>query len=400
MNVGITIAKLSNANRGKRTMRIGGIIMEGFAERYGKDPDIDTTKTASNIYQNYSSGKMLLADINNEMKTYNTEQRKQGKRGLRVDAVPAFALIVKPPADIIETWDDEKRRKYWRDTDIIMYDFMGKANKTGRNKSNIRASVIHKDELGEHKHYYGMCYTSDGRISGKDVINLKLFSRFNSEYSKRMRALGWDISDCSTYDFEATKNMSEEEKAEYKKQHIEKKKLKKHGQTSETYKAEQEAKKQQEIILTDEEKVKILANRKAEIDRKEKEEQSKNQTDKYAQFQQENEEYISRLIANNGGVIPSWNDVQQQANAPSVNDTHDEIQEEITPVVIDDVEEVEPVAPVVVAPIVQAKAPAPAPFDPKTFDYNKLDTSLLSNLENDDEEPENIFEDNFDEPSH
>lgn len=217
------------------------VFCEGLEERWGTDPDIDRSRTPLNEYTGeYRSGQALTAAITAEAEAYSKEQRQQGKRGLRSDAIIGWAAIVKPPAEWINSLSPEQRKSFFDDSREIMYDLMGHDEK---GRSNIRATVLHHDEAGDHEHFYGATKTEDGRFCGKDLINLKLFRKFNCEYPRRMREKGWDVDDCTVYDPEKVAGMTESQAKEYKQECIQKKKSQKTGQDSKTYKLRREIEK-------------------------------------------------------------------------------------------------------------------------------------------------------------
>ena len=108
---------------------------------------------------------------------------------------------------------------------------------------NIRATALHRDEQAPHKHYFGMGYTKSGELCVDKVINPKLYKRLNQEYPQKMRELGWDIEDCTIYDAEKVKNMTENEATVYKEKCKAKRREKKSGLDSKTYKAKKEIEK-------------------------------------------------------------------------------------------------------------------------------------------------------------
>lgn len=242
VKIGIPILKLNNHHtKTKRKGYMRAVFCEGLEERWGTDPDIDCSRTLLNEYTGeYRSGQALTAAITAEAEAYSKEQRQQGKRGLRSDAIIGWAAIVKPPAEWINSLSPEQRKSFFNDSRKIMYDLMGHDEK---GRSNIRATVLHHDEAGDHEHYYGAAKMPDGRFCGKDLINLKLFRRFNREYPKKMREIGWDIDDCTVYDPEKVAEMTESQAEEYKQECIKKKKSRKTGQDSKVYKAQKELEK-------------------------------------------------------------------------------------------------------------------------------------------------------------
>ena len=242
VQIGIPIMKLNNHHtKTKRKGYMRAVFCEGLEERWGTDPDIDRSRTPLNEYTGeYRSGQALTAAITAEAEAYSKEQRQQGKRGLRSDAIIGWAAIVKPPAEWINSLSPKQRKSFFDDSRKIMYDLMGHDEK---GRSNVRAAVLHHDEAGDHEHFYGAAKTEDGRFCGKDLINLKLFRKFNREYPRRMREKGWDVDDCTVYDPEKVAGMTESQAKEYKQECIQKKKSQKTGQDSKTYKLRREIEK-------------------------------------------------------------------------------------------------------------------------------------------------------------
>jgi hypothetical protein len=253
IKVGLPIMKLSKKGGTGKTGKLRAVAGEALSERWGKDPAIDKSRTIDNEYVGITSAVALDRAIDEECKEYNKKRKANGERSLRDDAVLGFALIVKPPSEWISGLSVAERKKFFEDSDEIIRDIMGGyTDSDGAFHSNIRSEVLHRDEvnningeevIGEHKHYFGMPYTADGRICAKELINLKLFNRFNAEYPKRMQAKGWsEIDEPDVYDVARGK-----QDAEYREAHIAKRQ--KQGLESRTYKADkrvEEAKKRAE----------------------------------------------------------------------------------------------------------------------------------------------------------
>jgi hypothetical protein len=260
IKVGIPILKLTaKGGSGKHTGKLRNIACEALSERFTADEDFDRSLSVNNEYTGITSGEKFERFIKAEALAYSAKQKENGKRALRSDAVLGFALIVKPPAEWINGLTPQKRAKFFRDSDEIINDIMW--------AKNVISTVLHRDEQGEHKHYLGTVFTKDGRWCAKDIINLKLYSKFNREYPKRMQANGWhEIVECSAYDVEATKDMDEDELKAYKAKHIENKKDKKHGLSSKDFKAAKDAGKTKFDSLSPEEQAIIVKHRKEKAD--------------------------------------------------------------------------------------------------------------------------------------
>lgn len=239
--VGITTLKLTNQrskkSRAKRTGFLRAVVCEGLSERWGKDEDIDRSQSSKNIYTGITSGVALADSMTKEAAEYSRQRKAAGGRALRVDAAIGWAMILKPPAEIINVMPPEQQIKFFADSDKILTEIIG--------TDNVRATALHRDEQAPHKHYFGMGYTKQGELCVDKVINPKLYKNLNQEYPQKMRNLGWDIEDCVVYDSEKVKNMTETEAAAYRSECKSKRQQKKNGQDSKTYKTHKEIEKLQ-----------------------------------------------------------------------------------------------------------------------------------------------------------
>ena len=267
--VGIPLLKLTDSHKGGQTKRKGNqtrAMGEALEERWSNDPDLDRTKTKDNVYfdENLNvvapiSGVDLSKAFNEEAADYKEEVtiRKGAHagqtfyRGLKSNAVTGGAIIIKPEIGFLDNLTDEEEDRFWSDTMCVVSDIVGKNEKTGRN--NLRAAVLHKDEKNRHVHGFFMPYKKDGRLCADEFFTLKLYSRFNREFPKRMRELGWDIDDCVSYDLEKVQRLEKEaaelseqgkedeaaakrqEIEDYKQEHIKEKKAKKNGISKKEY---------------------------------------------------------------------------------------------------------------------------------------------------------------------
>ena len=171
--VGITTLKLTNQrstkSRAKRTGYLRAVVCEGLSERWGKDEDIDRSRSCRNTYTGITSGVALAEALTKEAAEYSAQRKAAGGRALRADAAIGWAMILKPPAEIINTMSPEQQVKFFEDSDKILVDIMG--------DDNIRATALHRDEQAPHKHYYGMGYTKSGELCVDKVINPKLYKQ-------------------------------------------------------------------------------------------------------------------------------------------------------------------------------------------------------------------------------
>lgn len=239
--VGITCLKLTNQrskkSKAKRTGYLRAVVCEGLSERWGRDEDIDRSRSHYNTYTGVTSGVALAETMTAEAADYSKRRKAVGGRALRADAAIGWAMIVKPPAEIINAMSAEQQVKFFSDSDRILMAMMG--------ADNIRATALHRDEQALHKHYFGMGYTCSGELSVDKVINPRLYKRLNQEYPEKMREFGWDIDDCTVYDSEKVKGMTENEAAAYKAKCRAKRREKKSGLDSKAYKEKRELEKLQ-----------------------------------------------------------------------------------------------------------------------------------------------------------
>ena len=141
------------------------------------------------------------------------------------------ATVLKPPAHFMNGLSREDQIRLLKDG------VEGFANIVG--KANVKSAAYHFDEQGSHVHVFWEPMTADGRLSAKEAVSLKTFSRINKELPQFMRARGWDIEDCKSYD-EAEERAKRKTlgEAEYRKQTAEKRA--RNGRSSYKYKAEAE----------------------------------------------------------------------------------------------------------------------------------------------------------------
>ena len=239
--VGITCLKLTNQrskkSKAKRTGYLRAVVCEGMVERWGRDEDIDRDRSRCNTYTGITSGVTLAEVMTAEAAEYSKQRKAAGGRALRADAAIAWAMILKPPMEIINSMSPEQQVKFFSDSDRILSDIMG--------PDNIRATALHRDEQAPHKHYFGMGYTRTGELCVDKIINPQLYKKLNQEYPRKMREMGWDIEDCTIYDSEKVKNMSADEAAAYKSACSTKRRDRRSGVDSKTYKMQREVEKMQ-----------------------------------------------------------------------------------------------------------------------------------------------------------
>lgn len=249
IRVGMPILKLGHGKGGtKRRGNLGAVIKEAWLSeaqdgglcRYSKH--YDRARLDMNEFTGYQMADDLIAAIEDRAAEYSEDYTARTGRKMRADAVLAYGLVVKPPAEWMQGLTEAERAKFWQDSNAAIGHILG---------DTIMATTTQRDEQGEHQHIVGMPFTADGRLSGRDFLNLKLFKRFNQEYPVAMRACGWDIDDAVVYDAEAVKGMPPDEQAAYKQAHATKKQGVKHGLSTDDYMRQQEEKRKAEIARMD-----------------------------------------------------------------------------------------------------------------------------------------------------
>ena len=221
-NVGTTNKKCGDLKK---------VSAEALSERQGIDRDIDQSRASLNLYEGYASSAELMAYSKAHIAELNEKAAAEGKRKIRSDAVVMVATVLKPPAHFMNGLSREDQIRLLKDG------VEGFANIVG--EANVKSAAYHFDEQGSHVHVFWEPMTADGRLSAKEAVSLKTFSRINKELPQFMRARGWDIEDCKVYD-EAEERAKRKTlgEAEYRKQTAEKRA--RNGRSSYKYKAEAE----------------------------------------------------------------------------------------------------------------------------------------------------------------
>jgi len=232
------------AAKGNHAGNIRSIVEEMGEERFSTSSTLDRSRSDQNIYfGNYRSGRECVEAMLAEIDEYEIEYKKTSyrNRGLRADATVAVAFIVKPEADWINNQTPEDVEKFFEDAHEVLTDLKITSPESERMR------VRHLDEGSVHEHYCTLAYDSEGKLRGSKIVNLKTFRKLNQEFPEMMQKRGWDMNELIAYDPEEVKDMTPDEAAAYKQEHIEKKKQKRHGLTTNEYIAEKEAEKLAEI---------------------------------------------------------------------------------------------------------------------------------------------------------
>lgn len=254
--MGVPILKLKAGNAfGKHSGNAKSVVCEGLEERRSSDPDLDKARTNENIYGGrFRSGSELFDYWINEAGNYRVTDKNGKEKKLRNDANIGFASILKPEKSFMESLSPEDRIRFLQDAyKVTLQEYQRKG-------ISVDAWVIHTDEQVPHLHLYG--HDPEYKLGKK--LNLSFFHAMNKRVPERLRALGWDIEDCTVYDVEEAQKMAPEAQKAYKEKRMQEKKEKGYGMSSKAYKAKKdnEAIKQQEKRLKLEKKA-LASERKA-----------------------------------------------------------------------------------------------------------------------------------------
>ncbi len=238
-NVGIPVMKCSlnpsqtvNAKTGKKskTCPVDKAWNEMNDERIGRDQTIDKSMTDKNVWMEGSTNDDVIDMVQKEIDRVNEERHAAGLKSVRKDSVSVISIVEKPSMEYMKDLTYEEKIKFLEDSHKVKCELIHQWNPNWR----VFEAVQHHDEFGglsAHNHSLVMIpsVNEDGVafFNAKREVNLKFFSFINKNYPAMMRELGYDISDCKTYDM-----LSEEEKEARKIDPP------KHGLSSQEYKKE------------------------------------------------------------------------------------------------------------------------------------------------------------------
>ncbi len=214
---------------------------EALSERKGRDSDIDHSKAEDNITLGYQSAAELIAYSDKHIAELNEQLRSAGQRVIRKDAVKMCVLIIKPPADWINSMSRDQQISFFNDALEKLEEIIG--------KDNIKSVAIHFDEQAPHMHIFWEPMTIDGRLCAKEVHGLRFFGKLNREMPKHLRSKGWEVDDCRAYDAAEEQEIKAKLGKEGYRQYLADKRAK-NGRSSFKYKAEMEAENEELVRST------------------------------------------------------------------------------------------------------------------------------------------------------
>lgn len=262
-SVGLPVMMLDRQNHygSKRNEKHGNakaIMEEAMGERACSDLDLDRERTQDNKYYFFDDlgmdsnerfyGKSWADMYESMADSYRVVDKNGRERRLRKDANIAFAGIIKPDDDFMNSLSAEEQDRFLTDSMSCIHKIFEKRGMT------LNVCVVHNDERVPHVHYYG--YDPDYKMS--DKFNLSLYRALNvTEYPKLMKACGWDVKEHTGY-LEETKDMSADQIEEYKTR---KKSGRKSGKSSKDYKADKDRDKALQEVKQAEQERKALEAR-------------------------------------------------------------------------------------------------------------------------------------------
>lgn len=309
-NVGIPVMKCSlnpsqtvSAKNGKKskTCAVDKAWNEMNDQRIGRDETIDKSMTNKNVWMEGSSQDDVIGMVQQEIDRVNAERHDAGLKSVRKDTVSVISIIEKPSMEYMKNLSYEEKIRFLNDSHTVMTNLIHGWNPNWR----IIEAVQHHDEFGgisAHTHDLIMIpsVNEDGVafFNAKREVNLKFFTYINKNYPAMMRELGYDISDCKTYDM-----LSEEEKAELKINPP------KHGISSQEYKQEhmKDLAKEYQHLLTENKALKEeIVKKNTLIDK------LKAEVEKYKAIAEDLKEKITKITQKAGarlmkifGIAPS-----------------------------------------------------------------------------------------------
>lgn len=235
----LKLARTRGKNAGKHTGQLQSVLCEawecgtdadGKAYRFCKDADYNPALTAGNQYEGIRNAFELGKEIGRVADDYSTVRKMRGGRGLKKTAGIGYTLILKPPAEYVNGLSPAEQEKLRAD---LLASF--KAATADIIRADTINAVWQVDEAGGHWHIAGPALTPDGELNADKIVNPKLYTALNKRLPEEMRQKGWEVDECVNYDPDKAKDMTEEEKADYKAKCKEKRP--KSGEDSDKFKA-------------------------------------------------------------------------------------------------------------------------------------------------------------------
>lgn len=301
VKVGIPVMKCSlhpsqtvNAKTGKKskTCAVDKAWNEMKNERIGRDETIDKNMTHKNVWMVGDTTDDVPDLVQKEIDRVNAERKTAGLKAVRKDCVTAIAIIDKPSMSYMQELSYEDKVKFLTASNKVMTEMLHDWNPHWR----VIEAVQHHDEFGglsAHNHRIVLIPSKneDGIafFNAKREVNLKFFNFINKEYSLRMKALGYEVEQCRTFDM-----LTEDEKEERKLNPPD------HGLASQEYKQKhiKDLAKNYEKVLTENKALKEEIHQKDTLIQK-----LKTEVEKYKHMALELKEKIEQVIRKAGNRL-------------------------------------------------------------------------------------------------
>lgn len=202
------------------------ICMEAFEERASKSPTLERALSYQNVYEHsydtHKSGTDVWEEMCAAAEAYKIPVKlKNGgtaERGLPHNAVIGWAMIMKPPPEMVAAlgMETEDIARFCADG----YRAMEQIEPRLFRDDNIEGDAWHFDENVPHLHRVGTSKDKNGKYCG-NLIDANLCVRINQEWPALMRGLNWPIDDLDVTDWDRMKtddDYREEREAKRKRQ--------------------------------------------------------------------------------------------------------------------------------------------------------------------------------------
>ena len=183
------------------------ICMEAFEERASKSPTLERALSYQNVYEHrydtHKSGTDVWEEMCAEASLYRVPVKLRdgriAERGLPHNAVIGWAMILKPPPEMVAAlgMTTEDIARFCSDGFKAMEQIEPRLFRD----DNVESDGWHFDEGTPHLHRIGTSKDKNGKYCG-NLIDANLCVRINQEWPALMRGLDWPIDDLDVTDWQ------------------------------------------------------------------------------------------------------------------------------------------------------------------------------------------------------
>lgn len=307
ISTGTPTLKLNNLSFGEQKKKSGNakaIVDEAWPDEDGKrncnDIDYRPEMTEKNInLYGPDTAKEVNEIIQKRYEQHKEKWEQKHNKKVRKDLNIAVAGIIKPDFESMQGMTESEQIDYLKA-------HFEEVKKTVENHGfEMVAATLQVDEANPHVHY--VMLDPDYKIGSK--LKLKLFSELNKEVPKRLQAKGYDVKILEGYDTEKAKNMTPEEREEYKEGF--KNKRKSFGRNSTKYKKDKADEKAKNIIAKAEDESQAIAD---DLDYKDwklykREQELDKRSERLSDQDKRYEEREDALIASEESLDKGWEEL-------------------------------------------------------------------------------------------